>query len=159
MKLSFTQQELPWGVDDFKHDLFIYRLMPKSVINLRPSDEDSMPQALEFVENVLNEAEIPMKIVMKMNIAVDEIFSNIKLYSGADEASIECTVLEDKVLLTFIDNGKPYNPLETAEPDTTLGAEEREIGGLGIFMVRKSMDDVTYAYRDNLNILTLEKGI
>ena len=117
-----------------------------------------MMQALDFVETTLSDAGVSMKIVMKMNIAVDEIFSNIKLYSGADQAEIACMVHEGHVTLTFTDNGKPYNPLDTAEPDTTLGADERQIGGLGIFMVRKTMDNVSYVYRNNQNILTLEKG-
>lgn len=133
------------------------RLMPKNVIVLKPTAPESMTQALEFVENALTEAEIPMKIVMKMNIAVDEIFSNIKLYSGANEAEIECYVHDGHVTLIFTDNGKPYNPLETEDPDTTLDADERQIGGLGIFMVKKSMDNVTYIYRDNRNVLTLDK--
>lgn len=133
------------------------RLMPKSAIVLQPSDEGSMAQALEFVEGVLTEAEVPLKVVMKMNIAVDEIYSNIILYSGASQAEIECCVHDNHVTLVFTDDGKPYNPLEADEPDTGLAAEDREIGGLGIFMVKKSMDNVTYAYRDERNVLTLDK--
>jgi anti-sigma regulatory factor (Ser/Thr protein kinase) len=61
--------------------------------------------------------------------------------------------------ITFIDNGIPYDPLAKADPDVTLSAEERQIGGLGIFMVKKSMDDVKYEYLDGHNILTLKKGL
>lgn len=134
-------------------------LKPTNAIVLNPSAEDSMMQALEFVENVLTDADVPMKIVMKMNIAVDEIFSNIKLYSGADEAEIACCIYDGHVTLIFTDNGKPYNPLEAAEPDTALSAEDRQIGGLGIFMVKKSMDEVTYTYLDGKNVLSLDKII
>ena len=61
--------------------------------------------------------------------------------------------------LTFIDNGKPYDPLKKADPDITLPANERPIGGLGIFMVKKTMDDVNYEYADGKNILRLKKNI
>ena len=134
-------------------------LMPTHVISLKTDAEESMTQAQEFVENVLTDADVPLKIIMKMNIAVDEIFSNIKLYSGADEAEIACCVHDGHVTLMFTDNGKPYNPLEAKEPDTALSAEEREIGGLGIFMVKKSMDNVTYGYENAKNVLTLDKII
>ena len=63
------------------------------------------------------------------------------------------------VVITFIDNGVPYDPLAKADPDTTLSAEEREIGGLGIYMVKKSMDDITYEYRDGQNILAIKKNL
>ena len=61
--------------------------------------------------------------------------------------------------ITFIDCGMPYDPLAKPDPDTTLSVEEREIGGLGIFMVKKSMDDMTYEYRDGKNILTIKKNL
>lgn len=131
--------------------------IPKNVLKIQP-DADSMPKALDFVENVLTEADVPLKVVMKMNIVVDEIFSNIIQYSGASQAEIECCVHDHHVTLVFTDNGSPYNPLEAEEPDTALAAEDRKIGGLGIFMVKKTMDHVTYAYRDGLNELVLDKA-
>ena len=63
------------------------------------------------------------------------------------------------VIITYIDNGVPYNPLEKEDPDTSLSAEEREIGGLGIYMVKKSMDDITYEYKDGQNILAIKKNL
>ena len=128
-------------------------------IVLNPSEENALSRVLEFVEESLNGADVPMKVVFKMNIAVDEIFSNIVYYSGATSARIACSISTEGVELTFADNGKPYNPLEAEEPDTALSAEDREIGGLGIFMVRKSMDRVDYEFQDGLNVLTLYKGI
>ena len=61
--------------------------------------------------------------------------------------------------IQFLDNGKPYNPLEKEDPDVTLSAEERSIGGLGIFMVKKSMDSLDYEYQDGKNILTIKKSL
>lgn len=133
------------------------RLIPKNIIVLRPDLQDSMRKALEFVEEALTQADVSQKIIMKMNIVVDEIFSNIIQYSEADEAEIECSVNDENITLVFTDNGKPYNPLDAKEPDTALAAEDRKIGGLGIFMVKKSMDNVTYTYQSNRNILTLNK--
>lgn len=104
------------------------------------------------------QAEVPVKIAMKMNVAVDEIYSNIQHYSGATKATVECTVEDNRIMLVFTDNGSPYNPLDKEDPDTTLSAEEREIGGLGIFMVKKTMDDVTYEYSTGFNRLTLKKS-
>ena len=133
------------------------QMVPRNVLVLQPSEEDSMTRALEFVEGVLTEADVPLKLVMKMNIVVDEIFSNIIYYSEASRAEIECCVQNHHVTLVFMDNGKPYNPLEADEPDTGLAAEDRKIGGLGIFMVKKTMDTVTYAYQEGQNVLTLDK--
>jgi sigma-B regulation protein RsbU (phosphoserine phosphatase) len=93
---------------------------------------------------------------MKLMVAVDEIYSNIVRYSGASEAQIRLAKEVDTLRLIFRDNGKPYNPLDAAEPDVTASAEDRAIGGLGIFMVRKMMDNVDYMYKDNQNVLTLE---
>lgn len=134
------------------------RLLPQNSITLRPVRE-SMEKAVAFVEDTLERAGVPRLIIAKMNIAVDEIFSNIIQYSGAGEADLQCGVRDGKIRLVFTDDGKPYDPTQQADPDTTVSAEEREIGGLGIFMVKRSMDSVVYAYRDGRNILTLTKTI
>ena len=91
----------------------------------------------------------------KLMVAVDEIYSNIVRYSGASEAKIQLVKDGDSLRLVFCDNGKPYNPLDADEPDVTASAEDRAIGGLGIFMVRKMMDDVEYEYTGGMNKLTL----
>ena len=101
---------------------------------------------------------------MQIDVAVEEIFVNIARYaytSGEGMARIRLDTDSEpgQMLITFIDSGIPFNPLEVREPDVTLAAHERQIGGLGIFMVRKSMDDVKYKYADNKNILTLKKKI
>ena len=116
---------------------------------------DKLPEATAFFEDTLSAADVPMKAVARVNIAVDEIFSNIAQYSGASSVTLGCALSEGKATLRFSDNGRPYDPTGKPDPDTTLSAEERDIGGLGIFMVKKIMDEVSYEYTDGLNILTL----
>lgn len=131
---------------------------------------DALPQVYEtavsteetaavsaFVEQLLEKSGCAMKVIHQALIAVDEIFSNIVRYSGADKATIRCLVSEQEVTLSFEDNGKAYNPLDTQEPDINAPKEKRGIGGLGIFVVKKSMDAVSYAYQDGKNILTITK--
>ncbi len=120
---------------------------------------EAIDQVTAFVEQELEAAEVPMKVMAQMNIAVDEIYSNIARYSGASDATVGVSVEDGRVILRFADNGRPYDPTEKADPDTTLSVEERDIGGLGIFMVKKSMDNLEYQYHDSLNILTLTKKI
>lgn len=122
---------------------------------------DKLPEATAFFEDMLSDAGVSMKIIAQVNVAVDEIFSNIARYSDATLATLGCKISEREGLITlrFSDNGRPYDPTETPDPDTTLSAEEREIGGLGIFMVKKTMNEVLYEYKDGLNILTLVKRL
>ena len=98
---------------------------------------------------------VPAKAAHRIYVAVDEIYANIVHYSGAGYAEMRIMQHDGRVNVIFRDNGTPYNPLEAEEPDITASAEEREIGGLGIFMVRKMMDSVDYMYKDGHNILTL----
>lgn len=125
---------------------------------------ENLPQVLAFVDEQLEAADCPMKIQMQIDIAVEEIFVNIAHYAYAPKvgsAIVRVEMLPDppSADITFIDSGIPYDPLAKADPDITLSAEERQIGGLGIFMVKKSMDDVKYEYLDGHNILTLKKGL
>ncbi len=118
---------------------------------------ESLTALTEYVEDTLTEAGVPMKVIIKMNIAVDEIFSNIVKFSEASKVTVTCNVEYGCLACMVIaDNGNPYNPLENDEPDITLSAEERDIGGLGIFMVKKSMTSMEYEYKDGKNILTLK---
>ena len=117
-----------------------------------------------FVNEQLEALDCPMKAQMQIDIAIDEIFSNIAHYAYNPEigkATVRVEVTEDPlaVVITFIDNGVPYDPLAKADPDTTLSAEERDIGGLGIFMVKKTMDEITYEYKDGQNILAIKKNL
>ena len=118
----------------------------------------------DFVNQQLELLECPMKAQMQIDIAIDELFSNIAHYSYNPEvgqATVRVEVVENPlaVTITFIDNGIPYDPLAKEDPDLTLSAEERQIGGLGIYMVKKSMDEITYEYKDGQNILSIEKCI
>ena len=118
----------------------------------------------DFVNEHLESYDCPMKAQMQIDIAIDELFGNIAHYAYNPEvgsATVRVEVIEDPlaVTITFIDNGVPYDPLAKADPDTTLSAEERDIGGLGIYMVKKSMDDITYEYKDGQNILTIKKSL
>ena len=116
----------------------------------------------EFVEEQLECMDCPMKIQMKMGIAIDELFSNIALYaypSGDGDVTVRVEKQEEPaaVRITFIDRGVPYDPLKKEDPDVTLSAEEREIGGLGIYLVKKTMDDISYEYKGGKNILSILK--
>ena len=118
----------------------------------------------DFVDAQLEALDCPMKAQMQINIAIDELFGNIAHYAynpDVGEATVRVEVEEKplSVIITFIDGGVPYDPLQAAEPDTTLSAEERALGGLGIFMVRKSMDEITYRYENGLNILSIRKKL
>ena len=118
----------------------------------------------DFVNEQLEALDCPMKAQMQIDIAIDELFGNIAHYAYNPEigqATVRVEVVEDplSVVITFIDNGVPYDPLAKADPDTTLSAEEREIGGLGVYMVKKSMDDITYEYKAGQNILTIKKNL
>ena len=109
-----------------------------------------------FVDEELEKIDCPMKAQMQIDIAIDEVFSNIAHYAyhpSVGSATVKIEVIEEpmSVVITFIDGGTPYNPLEKEDPDITLSAEDREIGGLGIFMVKKSMDNIDYEYKDGQN--------
>ena len=122
---------------------------------------DSIPAVTEFVDRKLEKIILPDKVIKQINIAIDELFSNIARYAYKPDvgpATVQVEVEEDPpaVVITFIDNGHPYDPLSFEDPDVSLSAEERNIGGLGIFMVRKLMDDVSYEYKDGKNVLRIK---
>lgn len=125
---------------------------------------ESIPKVTAFVDEELEQLKCPLKTQMQVDVAIDELFSNIAYYAYNPEigsATVRVEVTEDPlvVVITFIDNGVPYDPLAKADPDTTLSIEERDIGGLGIYMVKKTMDDVSYEYKDGQNILRIKKNI
>ncbi len=118
----------------------------------------------DFVDEMLEAMNCPKKTQMQIDVAIDELFTNIASYAYAPEtgkATVRIETEEDPraAVITFIDRGRPYNPLLAEEPDITLSAEERRIGGLGIFIARKTMDDMRYEYRDGQNILRIKKLI
>ena len=125
-------------------------------INVSPVIE-SLPQIYAFFGDMLKKYSVSEKIMSQINIVADEIFSNIVYYSGATRVTIGCEIAEKRVILRFADNGRPYDPTKHAEPDVNFPIEERKSGGLGILMVKKSMDRMIYEYADGFNILTVEK--
>jgi len=132
-------------------------------LEIEASDEN-LAQVLAFVEAQLEAVDCPMKAQMQIGVAVEEIFVNIAHYAyapGAGRATVRVEVSGEpvSVTITFVDRGVPYDPLAKADPDVTLPADERAIGGLGIFMTKKLMDDVSYEYRDGQNILRLKKNL
>jgi len=127
---------------------------------------DNIPVVTDFVEEYLEKFNIPMKTKMQLDVAIDEIFSNIANYAYSEKGdagdaivSIEVSDTSDYVVITFKDSGKEFNPLIKEDPDVTLSVDERGIGGLGIYMVKKSMDDVNYEYTDGMNVLKIKKNI
>lgn len=118
----------------------------------------------DFINAELEKIDCPMKAVTQISVAIDELFGNIAKYSYSPDvgkATVRFNVENNplSVIITFIDNGKPFNPLENPEPDVTLSASEREVGGLGIFLVKKTMNMVDYKYENGKNILTIKKNI
>ena len=117
-----------------------------------------------FIEERLEAAECSMKAQVQIGVAVEEIYVNICHYAykdkgGSGDAMVKMRVEDGMAEIIFEDSGIQYDPLANEEPDITLSAEERQIGGLGIFITKKTMDDVSYEYKDGKNILTLRKKI
>ena len=130
----------------------------EKIVDVIPENQDVLTA---FVEGILAPMEGSLKSQMQINIAIDEIYSNIVKFSGATEVTLIVEVRKATLTarLTFIDNGKPYDPIKQAEPDVTLPAEEREIGGLGIFIVKKTMDSVCYRRNGDKNELAITKTL
>lgn len=117
----------------------------------------------DFVNEELSKLNCSDDTQAQIDIAIDEIFGNIANYAydevvGMAEVSFE--IIEDNmVCLTFKDCGREYNPLEKEDPDISLSEEERNIGGLGIFIVKQTMDEVLYEYKEGHNILKIKKRV
>ena len=129
-----------------------------------PAAVDQTGKVTDFVERQLETLGCSQRVIYQVDIAIDELFSNISYYAYRPDtgpATVRVEVQKDPmaVIITFIDHGVPYDPLANADPDVTLSAEERAEGGLGIFLVKKAMDDIRYEYRDGQNILTIVKHI
>lgn len=128
------------------------------------ADRMNLSEVQAFIDEQLEEAGCPMLTQTTIDIAVEELFVNIASYAycdGSGNAAVQVSVNEEPLSaeITFIDNGKQYDPLAKADPDITLSAKERKRGGLGIFMVKNTMDSVSYEYKDGKNILTIKKNL
>ena len=123
---------------------------------------ENLEEVLGFVDRHLEAMDCSPKVSVQIDVAVEELFVNIAHYAyspGTGNATIGVEILKDPaaIAITFTDRGKPFDPLAKEDPDITLSAEERQIGGLGIYMVKKSMDEVVYEYKDGQNILRIKK--
>lgn len=129
-----------------------------------PAVVESIRVVTDFLDDELVAVDCPFRAKLQLNVAVDELFGNIARYAYPGKAG-QATVRLDiegeppTVTLTFIDSGRPFNPLERPDPDITLSADERQIGGLGIYVVKKTMDSIEYVHRDGHNILTIRKKL
>ena len=128
------------------------------------ADVNELQRVLSYVEECIGEMDCPAKSMMQINVAVEEIFVNIAhyAYSGEiGEAVIEVEITDEPkaVTITFIDSGVMYDPLAKPDPDVTLLAKDRQIGGLGIFMTKKFMDELSYEYRDGHNVFAMKKNL
>lgn len=124
---------------------------------------DQMEAVNNFIREELAPYNCSPKAEMQIELAIEEIFVNIAHYAYKPEgnATIRCGVdgALQQVTIQFLDDGIPYNPLEKDDPDVTLEADGRDIGGLGVFLVKRTMDDVDYQYLDRKNILTIKKSL
>lgn len=125
---------------------------------------ENIKTVTDFVNEQLEALGCSMKAQMQIDIAIDELFGNIAHYAykpdvGSVTVQVEVTQEPLAVIITFIDGGVPYDPLKSEDPDITLSAEERQVGGLGVYMVKKTMDEILYKYKDGKNILSIKKKL
>lgn len=130
-----------------------------------PADDKELERVLDFIHQQLP-SDCETDLLYKIDLAAEEIFVNIAHYAYKDKlpeeggsVCLDCSMENDTLTMIFKDTGIPFNPLEKADPDITLSAEERKIGGLGIFLTKKYMDSIDYKYENGANILTMKKMI
>ena len=119
-------------------------------------NKNSLEAVYQFVNSRLSELDIDKKTDSRAKIVVDEIYSNIVNYSKATLSKISLNKDENTLILNFQDNGTPYHPLDAEEPDVTLSAKDRKIGGIGIYLVKNTAKEVTYSHKEGLNTLTVK---
>ncbi len=128
-----------------------------------PNDIETIPQLNEFIDSVAEEVGLEMSLTMSLNLALEEAVVNVMEYAYPEgqKGNVEIEVTADQEWMTFViaDTGIAFDPTMKEDADTTLSAEERPIGGLGIFLVRQLMDVIDYKRQDNKNVLTLQKKL
>ena len=129
-----------------------------------PAKTQSLSEILSFVEEILERVECPMKTQTAICVAIEEVFVNVAHYAypdGEGDMSLDIGFDDQSRAITFrmTDKGVPFDPLAKPDPDITLSAEDREIGGLGIFIAKKTMDSLSYCYENGENVLTMIKKI
>ena len=128
-----------------------------------PNDIETIPQLNEFIDSVAEEVGLDMSLTMSLNLAIEEAVVNVMEYAYPEgqQGDVEIEVTAEQQWMTFVitDTGIAFDPTKKEDADTTLSAEERPIGGLGIFMVRQLMDVIDYKREGNKNVLTLQKKL
>ena len=125
-----------------------------------PAEVENLHDVLAFIDELLEAHDFPMKAQMQIDVALEELFVNIAHYAYPEvtgEAEISVSITPEYAEITLTDSGIHYDPLAKPDPDVTLSAEKRQVGGLGIFMTKKLMDDISYAYENGQNRLTIKK--
>lgn len=126
------------------------------------AEKKELDNVIKFINSEI-EKDVDKKTILKIDVVIEEIFVNIASYAYKKEekglVDISIKNENNKIIISFEDMGVPFNPLLKENPDITLSAENREPGGLGIYMMKKMMDNVEYVYKDNKNILIIEKNI
>lgn len=141
--------------------------MPQDLSNHRTltltNDLKDVPRLATFVEEICEALSFDDMVTMQMNLAIEEAVVNVMdyAYPKGVKGYVDIEVWADEQWLTFVitDSGKPFDPTTKGEVDITLSAEERDIGGLGIYLVRQMMDSIGYEYKDGHNVLTLKKKV
>ncbi len=129
-------------------------------LHLEKAVTEDVEKVTSFAEGILEKLEVPMKATMQISVAIDEIFSNIVKHGYKNQGGpvwVHVSSEQNSVSISFEDESPMYNPLQQDDPDTTLSAEDRKIGGLGIFVVKRTMSDVSYRYENGRNIFTIKK--
>ena len=126
--------------------------------------KENLETVTAFLDEILDEKDCPLKIRLQIDLALEEMYINIANYAykpdvGPATVRVEVEEAPLAVIITFIDHGRPFDPLGVSDPDTTLKADERKIGGLGVFLVKKTMDELSYEYIDGKNILRIRKKL
>ena len=129
-----------------------------------PAKVEALSDVLGFVDQVLESYECPMKIQTAICVAIEEVFVNVAHYAyGEREGDMTLSIGFDEesrnITFRMTDKGVPFDPLKKPDPDITLSADKREVGGLGIFIAKKTMDSIGYAYENDENVLTMIKKI
>jgi len=122
-----------------------------------PATLEGLSAATQFLQSSLNDAGCSEKTKSSLMVAMDEIASNIVYYSGAKEFEVDVSFSDDSVRVVFSDSGTAFDPLGKDDPDVSLPAEHRDIGGLGLFMVKRMMDELHYVHDGDRNVLTIVK--
>ena len=136
-------------------------------VKIFEATDENLEAVNDFIHEQIKPFSCHSQTLFQIDLAVEEIFVNISHYAYSPDkgtVQIDCSVEKTsdapaKLTVSFTDRGKAFNPLAKPDPDITLSVEEREIGGLGIFLTKKYMDSVLYERKDNQNILTFTKTI